>query len=131
MSSQVIVPPPAPNPVNIDPPILKDINQVTSFPDVEAQYVGGTQKLFEFIQNNIVYTKSAKENGIEGKVYVQFVIEKNGSVSNVEVARGIYKDLDDEAIRVTKSFPNWIPAVAAGKTVRSRIRIPISFIIKK
>jgi protein TonB len=67
---------------------------------------------------------------IQGKVYLTFVIEKDGSVSNVAVERGIYKSVDREAERIVRTFPNWKPAEMATGKVRSRVRVPINFVLE-
>ena len=93
------------------------------------QYPGGDKALFEFIKNNIQYPKEAKKIGLEGKVYVKFVIDVTGSVSNVELAKGIEngKQLEEEAIRVVKLMPKWTAGMQGGKAVSVAFTLPISF----
>lgn len=78
--------------------------------EVSAEFKGGTQEMMMFIQENVHYPAAAKEAGIAGKVFVKFVVETNGSITNVEVIKGVDKELDDEAIKVVRSMPKWNPA---------------------
>ncbi len=85
---------------------------------------GDVQK---WISKHVKYPVLAMENGIQGKVYVQFVIERDGSVSNVKVVRGVDSSLDKEAVRVVKSMPKWTPGKQRGKPVRVSFTLPINF----
>lgn len=93
----------------------------------EPEFPGGVEALYKFISKNVVYPKKALKNGIEGKVVVEFVIEANGSVTNVKVFKSVNPDLDKEAVRVVSMMPKWKPGSLGGKNVRSRFRIPINF----
>ncbi len=84
------------------------------------------KNLMKHISKNFKFPELAKQMGIQGKVYVNFVIEKNGSISNVTIARGVDKLLDDEAIRVVKTLPKFQPAKQRGKPVRMQYTIPIN-----
>lgn len=81
----------------------------------------------EYIANNLNYPQTAAENGISGRVFVNFVVEPNGSVSHVTLLRGIDPALDNEAIRVVKSSPKWSPGKQRGKPVRVSFTFPINF----
>lgn len=105
--------------------------EIVEFPDVEAEFPGGIDSLRYFIATNVVYPTAALEQGIEGRVYLDFIIEKDGSISTINVLRGVNPELDNEAKRVISSMPKWIPALATGKTVRSRMRLPILFVLEK
>ncbi len=100
-----------------------------AFTVVEEQpsFQGGMGEFYNFVRNEIRYPKEARENGIEGKVFVQFVIEKDGSLSNVKASDGIGSGCDQEAIRVVKSAPNFLPGKQRGKAVRVKMEIPIVF----
>jgi TonB family protein len=104
-------------------------NKIYEFVEVYAEFPGGVEKLKLWIGQNFVYPKEALELGYQGKVFLKFVVEKNGQISNVFVERGIAdcKSCDKEALRLVKSMPNWIPAQNNGKNVRSWTRIPIMF----
>jgi len=84
------------------------------------------QKVLIFVSNNFEFPEMAKEMGIQGRVYVNFVIEKNGSITNVEIVRGVDPLLDDEAVRVVKKLPKLIPAKQRGKPVRMSFTLPIN-----
>ena len=91
------------------------------------EFVGGIEKLYEYLGNNINYPEMAKENGIQGKVFVQFVVWKDGSIRNVNVVKGTHKLLDKEALRVINKMPNWKPGKQRGKNVNARFTLPIKF----
>ena len=90
-------------------------------------YPGGEQKLMEFIAKGIKYPQIARETGIQGRVFVGFVVEPDGSVSNVKVLRGIGGGCDEEAMRVVKSMPKWKPGKQRGKAVRVSYMLPVNF----
>ena len=90
-------------------------------------YPGGDQKLMEFIAKGIKYPQIARETGIQGRVFVGFVVEPDGSVSNVKVLRGIGGGCDEEAMRVVKSMPKRKPAKQRGKAVRVSYMLPVNF----
>jgi len=94
------------------------------------EYPGGIKSLYKYIGTNIRYPNIARENGVEGKVYVNFVVEPTGKVSNVKVLRGIGAGCDKEAIRVVKTMPAWTPGRQRGKPVRVSYNLPISFKIQ-
>lgn len=91
-------------------------------------FPGNVQK---WVAQNVKYPQIAVENGIEGKVYIQFVIEKDGSVSNITVVRGVDAMIDKEAVRVISSMPKWQPGKQRGKAVRVSYTIPISFTLNQ
>ena len=88
---------------------------------------GSDNAINKWIVQNVKYPPIAKENGITGKVFVQFVIDKNGKVTNVELLRGVDPSLDKEALRVVSSMPNWKPGSQRGKPVRVSFQLPINF----
>ena len=90
-------------------------------------YPGGDQKLMEYVAKNIKYPQIARETGIQGRVFVSFVVEPDGSVSNVKVLRGIGGGCDEEAMRVVKSMPKWKPGKQRGKAVRVSYMLPVNF----
>lgn len=93
-----------------------------------AEYPGGLDSMFTFIGRNLKYPTSARRSDVEGVVYVAFVIEKNGSVSNISVVKGIHPECDAEAARVVSLFPNWKPGRnARNKAVRSKFVLPIKY----
>ncbi|MBS4057114.1 MAG: M56 family metallopeptidase [Bacteroidales bacterium] len=94
------------------------------------EYNGGMEAMMKFIASNITYPETAKRDTIQGKVFVQFVIETDGSVSNVKVLRGIGGGCDEEAIRVVESMPKWTPGRQRGKAVRVSFNLPIRFALQ-
>jgi protein TonB len=102
---------------------------IYDMPEIMPEFIGGADALDEFIKQNVKYPAEAKEAGIQGKVYVQFIVEKDGSVTNVIVRRGAHKLLDAEAVRVVKMMPDWKPGTMRGKKVRVRYTLPISFML--
>ena len=101
--------------------------EVIEFPDVEAEFIGGPQALMKYIQSNIQYPPTSIEMNEQGKVYLSFVVEADGSITNVAVERGVSPDLDREAKRVVRSMPNWKPGESKAKKSRTRCRLPINF----
>lgn len=99
--------------------------------EAPAQFIGGEVALLKFIKSNLVYPKTAKRMGVEGQVFVKAVIEKDGSVSNAHVIRGISSACDQEAVRVVHSLPKWIPGKQRGRPVRTHIVIPIMFKLRE
>lgn len=94
------------------------------------EFPGGEAALRKFIANAIKYPQIAQENGIQGRVYVQFVVERDGSVSNATIARGVDPSLDREALRVVNSLPKWKPGMQRGKPVKVSYTVPINFVLQ-
>lgn len=110
-----------------------DYSDTTIYQMVEImpEFPGGEQKLLQYISKNVKYPQIARESGIKGRVIIGFVIEPNGSVSNVKVLQGsIGGGCDEEAVRVVKSMPRWKPGIQDGKAVRVRLAIPVNFIMQ-
>lgn len=91
------------------------------------EYMGGVNELYKFLGNNIKYPQEAKTAGISGRVFVSFIVENDGEVTNVKVLRGIGYGCDKEAIRVVNNMPNWVPGKQKGKNVRVVYNLPISY----
>ena len=94
------------------------------------EFPGGQAALLKYIAQSIKYPRIATENGVQGKVFVSFVVDKSGSISHAKVVRGVDSALDTEAIRVIKSMPKWIPGKQNGETVRVSFTIPINFVLE-
>jgi protein TonB len=103
--------------------------EVIDFPDVEATFPGGAAALQQWIGENIQYPQTAIDMNDQGRVYLSFVVEPDGAISNIVVERGVSTELDREAKRVVRSMPNWTPGEAKGKKARTRCRLPINFTI--
>lgn len=93
-------------------------------------FPGGEEALRKYLATEVKYPVIAQENGIQGRVFVKFVIMPDGSVSNVEVARAFDPNLDKEAVRVVKSMPKWTPGKQRGKAVRVSYTVPINFVLQ-
>ncbi|MBQ0128754.1 MAG: TonB family protein [Bacteroidales bacterium] len=104
----------------VEQEIFQIVEEMPSFP-------GGEQKLLEYVAKNVKYPQIARESGIKGRVFISFVVEPDGSVSNVKVLRGIGGGCDEEAMRVVKSMPKWKPGKQRGKAVRVSYMLPVNF----
>ena len=115
----------------VPPPVVEEViviaPPVVDFPDVEATFPGGASAMMKWINDNVRYPQTSIEMNEQGRVFLSFVVEADGSISNVKVERGISPDLDREAKRIIRSMPNWTPGESAGRVVRARCRLPINF----
>lgn len=93
----------------------------------ESEYPGGTNALIHFLSTHLKYPKNAIKNETQGTVIVEFVVEKDGKVSNVKVMKSVEESLDNEAVRVVEKMPEWIAAVFGGRLVKSYKRLPVVF----
>ena len=94
------------------------------------EYPGGMPAMFEFLMKNLQYPKDAEKQKVEGRVMVMFVVETDGSISDVKVAKKTFPSLDAEAVRVVQSMPKWTPGRDKGKVVRVQYTLPVSFRLK-
>ena len=94
------------------------------------EYPGGMPAMMTFLQDNMKYPEDAEKQKVDGRVIVQFIVETDGSVSDVKVAKQVFPSLDAEAIRVVQSMPKWIPGKDKGKVVRVKFQLPIVFRLK-
>ena len=94
------------------------------------EFPGGMPAMIEFLQTNLNYPKDAKKQNVGGRILVMFVVEADGSISNVRVAKKIFPSLDAEALRVVKAMPKWNPGKEKGKPVRVNFTLPIVFSLK-
>ncbi len=104
-----------------------DTDAVFTFVEKTPEFPGGNNELIKFLQNNIKYPATERDNEIEGTVFIKFIVEKDGSVSNAEVLKSISPGLDKEALRVVNLFPNYSPGMQQGKPVRVSFTLPIKF----
>ena len=103
---------------------------VVLIPDVNPEFPGGDEAMMQFLAENIHYPDTAKEYGITGKVYIKFVIEKDGTVSNINVIRDIGGGCGEETKRVVAIMPRWRPGKVGGRNVRSQFILPFNFELK-
>ena len=90
-------------------------------------FPGGDGALMGYLRDNIHYPTVAAENGVQGRVVVGFVVERDGSITDVNILRGVDPSLDREAMRVVKSMPKWTPGKQNGSAVRVKYQVPVSF----
>lgn len=109
----------------------KTDHEVYSIVETMPEYEGGEAALFQWIQKETNYPQEARDKGIEGVVYVKYIVEKDGSVVEVEVVRGAHELLDAEAVRVVKTFKDYTPGTQRGKAVRVQFVLPIRFNLDK
>lgn len=118
---------------NYTPPVEdQDVQQQQIFVVVEdmPHFPGGEPALMKYLSTHIQYPELAKESGIQGRVFINFVVEPDGSIDHVKVLRGIGGGCDQEAIRVVKSMPKWVPGKQRGKPVRVSFNLPVKFTLE-
>ena len=114
----------------VEAPVEEEEEESVVFVVVETmpEFPGGQQALFKYLSENVKYPVIAQENGIQGRVICQFVVNKDGAIVDVEVVRsGGDPSLDKEAVRVIKSMPKWNPGKQRGKAVRVKYTVPVNF----
>ena len=113
--------------------VVEEVVEEEIFTIVESmpEFPGGGQTaLFKYLQKTMKYPQIAKENGIQGTVFVNFVVGKNGKIRDVKILRGVNKMLDQEAVRVVKAMPSWKPGKQRGKPVSVSYNLPIKFTLR-
>lgn len=108
-------------------PGLQEDEKIYTYVDQMPDFPGGEGGLKDFLATNIKYPEAAKNEGIQGKIYIQFVVDKDGSITEVKVAKGLSTELNNEAVRVVNTLPKWKPGKHKGEIVKVRIAIPIMF----
>ena len=103
-----------------DPKVFDTVEQMPEYP-------GGMQAMIAFLQTNMKYPEDAAKQKVEGRVMVQFIVETDGSISDVHVAKQVFPSLDAEAIRVVQAMPKWTPGKEKGNVVRVKYNLPIVF----
>lgn len=116
--------------VKSDPVPVITPDKVEDYPDVEAEFPGGYEEWKKYLLGELKYPDISLEMGDQGIVYISFVIEIDGSVSDVKVLKGVSFDIDREAKRVIRNSPKWIPGRIAKSNVRTRLSIPINFVLQ-
>lgn len=109
---------------------IDSLEEVIIMAEQMPSFVGGEDSLYSFLYQHIVYPQIAKENQIEGRVVVRFVIEKDGLITKIEILKKLGWGCDEEAIRLIKLMPKWMPAKMNGKPVRTYFTLPIVFKLK-
>jgi protein TonB len=111
--------------------VTEDENKIFTAVEQEPTPAGGISKFYEYLSKNIRYPAVAKENNIQGKVFLTFVVEKDGSITDVKVLRGIGSGCDEEAVRVLRNAPRWKPGIQNGRPVRVQYQVPVSFALQQ
>lgn len=102
-------------------------DKIYTIVEENASFPGGEDALIEFLRDNIVYPELAKKKKISGRVYVSFVVEKDGSLSNIKILKDLGDGCGEEVIRVVRKMPRWKPGRQKGEIVRQIINLPVSF----
>jgi protein TonB len=118
---QTYTPPPPPKQVE------EEEEEIFVVVENQPEFPGGEAAMMKFLSENIKYPVIAQENGIQGRVICNFVVERDGSITDVQVVRGVDPSLDKEAVRVIQSMPKWKPGMQRGKPVRVRFTLPVVF----
>jgi len=121
--------------VHIDEPVgtsdakvvTEDVNKVYESVENEPAFPGGIEKFYAFLQKTMHYPAVDRENNVTGKVFVQFVVERDGSLTDVKALRGPSQTLQDEAARAVKASPHWTPGIQNGRKVRVQYTVPVNF----
>lgn len=114
-------------PVKIEEEEEEEEQTVYQVVENDPEFPGGLEALMKYLQQNIKYPQLARENNIQGRVYVTFVVERDGSVTGVRVMRDIGGGCGQEAVRVVKAMPKWTPGKQRGKAVRVQYNLPVNF----
>ena len=117
-------------PVKIEEEEEEAEDEIFQVVENDPEFPGGAEAMYKYLAQNIKYPQLARENNITGRVYLQFVVEKDGSVTNVKVMRDIGGGCGAEAVRVVKSMPKWTPGKQRGKAVRVYYQIPVNFSLR-
>ena len=110
-----------------EPPKVEAENKVFTIVEQMPQVPGGDAALMDYLRSNVHYPTVAAENGVQGRVVVGFVVERDGSITDVQVIRSVDPSLDREASRVVKSMPRWNPGKQNGSAVRVKYQVPVTF----
>lgn len=114
-------------PPNVEQILEDTAKTVYTYVEQMPEFPGGNDELMKYLQKNIKYPEIAQENGISGRVYVQFVVSSGGTISNVTVVRGVDPSLDKEAVRVIRTMPSWKPGKQNGTPVKVQMSVPVNF----
>ena len=108
-------------------PKAEEQGEIFQVAEEQPMFPGGMQEMMKFIQKEVKFPKDAQDKGIQGRVIVQFVVNKDGSICEDTVLKSVSPSLDAEAVRVVRSMPNWTPGKDKGEPVRTRFTLPVSF----
>lgn len=114
-----------------DEPEIDDPNRIFIAIQKMPNFTGGESELFKYLRNTIQYPKQASELRMSGIVYVSFVVEKDGSITNIVVERGVNGGCSEEAVRAIENMPKWEPGIQSGKKVRCKFTLPVKFVLRQ
>lgn len=112
------------------PQTVAQTDEIFDTLDEEPNFGANRSDLMQYLGQNIRYPKNSQKKGEQGRVIVQFIVERDGSVRDAKVVRSVSKDLDKEALRVVRQMPKWTPGKKDGKAVRARFTLPVTFRLK-
>ena len=113
------------------PEVAIDTNRIYDITEIRPEFPGGIKAMFDFIHDHLVYPENASKNNLEGRVIVQFIIRRDGTISDINILKGFDKECDQAAVDVIKKMPNWKPGKQSGVPVNSKYVIPIAFKTEK
>ena len=118
---------------NMELPVVEEevAEEVFSVVEDPAEPYGGYPAFYKYVSENMKYPLQARKMMIEGKVFIEFIVDKDGSLTNVSILKGIGAGCDEEALRVVKSHPNWKPPRQRGRPVKQKIVVPINFVLSR
>ena len=117
-----------PTPANVETQTTESTDEhVYEIVEEQAEFPGGTGAYLKWISDNVEYPTSASEKGIQGRVYVAFIVQSDGSLTDFKIARGVHPDLDNAAIQAAKKMPKWKPGKQDGKSVSVKAIVPVNF----
>lgn len=108
-------------------PKVQQEEEIHRLVEQNPEYPGGNAEFYKYIMQNLRYPQECIENNIQGKVYVSFVVEKDGRITSIMIERGIHAQLDQEARRLVSKMPNWSPGKIKDQVVRTKMIVPVSF----
>lgn len=121
---------PVENPVEFEEPEEEEPEVILLFAEEQPSFPGGEQAFYQYVSKHMKYPRQAIRSGIEGRVYIEFVVDTDGSLSDIKVAKGIGAGCDEEALRVLQNSPKWNPGKQRGRAVKVRMTIPIIFLLQ-
>jgi len=105
----------------------KEVNAKKQVVNQDATFPGGESEMYAFLGKSLRYPPDARDNDIQGRLYASFIIDENGEIIDIKILRGLYPSIDNEAIRVIKSMPNWLPGISENRKAKVRYTLPLVF----